>query len=360
MDEVRIGAPTEFRQALLVRLLSFLWRQWSSLGVLGESGSEDEWVIDPEALLVFSLEMARYEPRLFDEILAWLVVNGDRLDTARMKNLVAKQGVAAARVVGGALQWSADKKKEHERKWRSILEQCGTMCALKASKDSADILFREKSGKPHPRSGGDRRDASFALFHVDRPRVGGLKEAKAVPVNGRANLRFLLRPLFGSGAKSEAILYLLTHEGGGPRDIAESVGLYWLSMQQALQELSRSGLVLTRYKGKRLEYYLFQKKWWEFLAAADYEAGGAPRWLDWVAIFAALSAGWRAVDELAESGESDYMKSSRLRDSFEVLGREFARAGCDVSGMPRAGLPGDLYQKMSLRFLGDVFAVSGE
>jgi len=55
-----------FRDSFLEEMLRFLWRQWSALGVLGEADIEDEWAIDPEALFVFSVELARYEPRLFD------------------------------------------------------------------------------------------------------------------------------------------------------------------------------------------------------------------------------------------------------------------------------------------------------
>ncbi|MFA6091378.1 MAG: hypothetical protein WCU88_03125 [Elusimicrobiota bacterium] len=347
----------EFREALLDRLLTFLWREWSVLGVLGESGAEDEWVIDPEPLLVFSLQLARYEPRLFDEILAWLVVNGDRLDAARLRSLLGKQEVGVVRVVGGTLQWSADRKKEHERKWRRILELCGTICAKQPSKESAEVLFRDKSGKPHPRADGDKRDPSFALFHVNRPAINVQKASRAVPVNGRANLRFLLRPLFGTGAKSEAILYLLTHEGGRPREIADSVGLFWLSIQQALLDLSQSGLVLTRSKGKKVEYWVPQNKWWEFLASASYEGDKPPKWVNWTAIYSALSTAWNAVDELALGAHSDYMKSSKLQDSLEIVGQEFARAGYDVSRMPRPGLPPDVHQKMALRFLGELTGV---
>jgi hypothetical protein len=51
------------------------------------------------------------------------------------------------------------------------------------------------------------------------------------------------------------------------------------------------------------------------------------------------------------------MKSSRLQDGLEVVGQEFARAGYDVSKMPRPGLPPDLHEKMALRFLGEIIGV---
>src|SRR5580658_4780659 len=95
----------DFRAALLDHLLTFLWGQWTALGVLGVSRAEEKWIIDPEPLLIISLELGRYEPRLFDEILAWLEVNGERLDTARLRRLLAKQDVDVLRVVGGALRY---------------------------------------------------------------------------------------------------------------------------------------------------------------------------------------------------------------------------------------------------------------
>ena len=75
----------DFRDLFLENILNFLWRQWSALGVLGEARAEDPWVIDPEPMLLFTLEMGRYEPRLFDEVLDWLVVNGRWIDIQRLE-----------------------------------------------------------------------------------------------------------------------------------------------------------------------------------------------------------------------------------------------------------------------------------
>ena len=53
-----------FREEFLNLLLNFLWRQWSSLGVAGQAGGDDAWTIDPEALLLFTFEVGRSEPRI--------------------------------------------------------------------------------------------------------------------------------------------------------------------------------------------------------------------------------------------------------------------------------------------------------
>ena len=69
-------------------LLNFLWRQWSSLGVAGQSRGDDVWIIDPEALLLFTFTLGRHEPRLFDEVLDWLQANGRFINILRLKRIL--------------------------------------------------------------------------------------------------------------------------------------------------------------------------------------------------------------------------------------------------------------------------------
>ena len=355
----------DFRSTLLDRLTTFAWRQWSALGVLGSVGAEEEWVLDPEPLLVFSLEIGRYEPRLFDEVLKWILVNGEWLDVVRLRNILKNRldDEAALRLAGAAISLAA--AKGDRRKWASLAGFLGRVWGERYPNRSEEVLFKGESGQPHPSVPHEMADPNFSFFGLNRPRARvAEKEAYhtplKVPINARTNMRFLLRSLFGAGAKSEAVLYLLTHEGGHPREIADAVGLFWLSIHQAILELSKSGLVLTRSKGKKVEYWLSQPKWWDFLASSDYETTRPPKYLNWIAIFSALSTAWKTVDEIALSDQSDYMKSSKLHDSLEVVAHEFARAGYDISRMPRPGLPPDLHQKMALRFLGEIVGMKEE
>ncbi len=345
----------DFREALLDRLLTFLWRQWSALGVLGDSSAEESWIIDPEALLIFSLPIARYEPRLFDEILAWLLTNGERLDASRLRQLLSKEYEDVIAVIGGALRYIEERGQE--RKWKNLAAFCHSRQV--SMRGVEEPLFKERSGIFHPRAEGDKRDPAFAAFGLNRLRIKIQKPAKEVPVNARANLRFLLRALFGAGAKSEALLYLMTHESAHPREIAEAVGLFWLSLHQALLGLAQSGLVLTKPKGKKLEYWLSQRKWWEFLASTHFDDGVSPKWLDWIAIFKGLENVWKTLDDLAKNPRSDYMASSKLQDSLEFVAQEFARAGFDVP-IPKAGLTPQLHQRMALRFLGKIIGLENE
>ncbi len=134
----------------------------------------------------------------------------------------------------------------------------------------------------------------------------------------------------GVGGRAECILYLLTHKGGRVRDIAEGAGLFWLSVQQLFDDLIVSGLVSTRQKGKSVEYWLSQERWWNFLTYSKKEKETTSQWLNWIAIYAAMLEAWITVEELVRKPQSDYMTSSKLRDCVEHLSGEFSRAGLDI------------------------------
>ncbi|MDI6757739.1 MAG: hypothetical protein QME32_06945 [Endomicrobiia bacterium] len=347
----------EYREQLLDRLLTFTWRQWSALGLLGDSAVEEEWVIDPESLLVFSLEIGRYEPRLFDEILAWLQVNGQWLDTPRLRNIIKSREDGAARLTGGVLQYLLDNGGA-KRKWHNLINFCAKLNPKNSAKPE-EVLFKEKTGRPHPTVSKEKADPSFLKFGFNRPVLKIQKPGNESPVNAKTNLRFLLRSLFGVGGKSEIILYLMTHEGASPREIANAAGFFWQGVHQTLLDMSKSGLVLSRRKGKKVEFWLSYKKWWEFVSSALSDEA-RPKWLNWSAIFAALSNLWQTLDGVVKDDVSEYMKSSRLQDSLELVSTEFSRAGFDVGNSPPPGLPYDLHQKMSLAFLEKILGASNE
>jgi hypothetical protein len=219
-------------------------------------------------------------------------------------------------------------------------------------------LFKAPSGVFHPKVVGKNIEASFMVYGLNRPRIKVQKKAGEVPVNAASNLRFLMRSLFGVGAKSEVLLYLLTHNEGRPREIADSVGLFWLSVHQALLDVSKSGLVLKKPYGKKVEYWISRAKWWSFLASNDYQYASEPEWFNWAAIFGGFSSIWRTVDEIATSSLSDYMSGSKLMDiqtNVETVVREFSRAGYFLGNVPSTGLPFDLYQQTLLRLLSAIF-----
>jgi hypothetical protein len=61
---------------VVAALQELAWDQWSQLGISGAMPRQrEERPADPEALLLFTLEIGRTDPRLFDEVLDWLALN---------------------------------------------------------------------------------------------------------------------------------------------------------------------------------------------------------------------------------------------------------------------------------------------
>lgn len=323
-------------------ILNFLWRQWSALGVAGGARAEDEWVIDPEALLLFSLEMGRFEPRLFDEVLDWLTINGKWLDNQRLRSIMRKSGEDACRLLGTAASFLSNEMGSYRRKWQAL-------SGLQKSKINIkeEILFKAKDGIPFPYP--QEISPVFQKHGYLRENFSLRKMTRPVPVVARCNLRFLLRALFGVGSRSECILYLMTHEAGHPAEVARAIGISVRGTQDTLIELSGSGLVLTRIKGKRkIEYWLSRKRWGEFLLGANFVE--LPVWLDWISLFSALRTVWTVLNEV-EQIASGYLRSSRLREATETISLEFARSGLDMPAVPGSEIGPENYEAAFQNFI---------
>jgi hypothetical protein len=118
-----------------------------------------------------------------------------------------------------------------------------------------------------------------------------------------------------------------------------------------LIELSGSGLVLTRIKGKRkIEYWILQKRWWEFLSGVKLEDAGIPVWIDWISLFSALMNVWNVLVE-ADKTPSDYMRSSKLREGMETISREFLKSGLDVPQIPGIEVGPEKYEREFQKFI---------
>jgi hypothetical protein len=340
----------EFRNLFLDNILAFLWRQWSALGVLGEARAEDPWAIDPEPLLLFTLEMGRYESRLFDEVLDWLVVNGAWIDLQRLRGILKRKDETIIKLTGAVARFLV--QEGDERKWRNIANLCKLQ--MQENPDSRESLFFGKDGKSYPSS--PEPDSLFLSCGFNRPKLTVRRLTREVPITSQTTIRFLLRSLFGVGSRAECLVYLLTNDGGHPSEVAKAIGLSVRGTQDALIDLSRSGLVLTRQTGKRkIEYWLSHERWWEFLSRGNITEFKKPIWLDWISLFSALSNVWNVLNEMKKEGVSDYMRSSKLRDSLEMVGNEFLKSRLDIPPVPGRNIKPQEYEKAFETFIIKVF-----
>src|SRR3984957_18684989 len=81
---------SEIRDEVSQGLLGFAWRQWAQVGVSATVEGADPWAVDPEALILFTIGIARRDPRLFDEMLDWMALNHTLLSAQRLRNLAGR------------------------------------------------------------------------------------------------------------------------------------------------------------------------------------------------------------------------------------------------------------------------------
>lgn len=335
----------EFKQFFIENILNFLWSQWSALGVAGGGiRTEDRWLIDPEALLIFSLEIARHDPRVFDEILDWLVINGKWIDSQRLRTLIGNKNDDTKRLLSAVSNYISHEAPTYKRKWQSLA------LLYKVDRDKTQTsLFLTKDGKEYPKP--NKPSHIFLDYGFERDVFVLRKMTRPVNVSAATNLRFLLRSLVGIGGRAESLAYLLTHDAGYPADMAKEIGLTVKGVRDMLVDLTDSGLVLTRPKGKRmLEYYLNKTRWFEFITGQNMEEIKTPVWLNWIALYSALSGVWTVLNEI-EKTESNYMKSSKRREAMETISIEFSKSGLEHPPVPGPDVKPDEYEKAFESFI---------
>lgn len=342
----------EFKGRLEGRLHLFLWRQWTQLGVSGTVAGDDRWIIDPEALLLFTLEAARTESRLFDEVLDWLLKNGAMMDVQRLRNLQAGDKDYPAALVRAVALLLAE--HETSAKWSRL-------AAPPASGPPAsELLFIVRRGPLEWTPKPETLDPCFERAGFLRRKFEPRGLSQAIPMRAVPALRFRLRSFFGIGIRSEVIAYLLTHEGGTNGDaIARAVGYSIPGVHEVLREMADSDLIHVRREGREKRYWLERERWWSFmgleerarsgdaedLAARDLlplmKLGGEERlrkarsmvnslsppadWIHWPRLFRGLSVVLRFLREAELEKMSDYLQASEFR-------RAVAAATDDLEG----------------------------
>lgn len=307
-----------FRTQLRDALLAFLWRQWSALGVSGHARTDDPWLIDPEALLLFSTVVARHDARLFDEILDWLQLNADSLNLQRLSRLQLEHALGDATVLA-AIADQLTHGKAHP-KWRTISTRTATTPAGTPPRP----LF------PHlPIIGVG--DATWLARGWQRPPVE-LRGLSQPPLPDQpATFIFKLRALFGLQTRAEIIAWLLAHETGHPAEIARATGYFRGSIQAVLNELAASGHVFSLRVGREKRFGLRHAEW-RFLLTWP-AAGDFPKWIAWDVYFSALRRVFDLVEHPRLMAMSPELQAIELRRAFDAV--RLAKTG-DVAALTSA------------------------
>lgn len=298
---------SETRNDLRDRLVSFLWNQWAQMGVLATAERSDRWVVDPEALLLLSFEVGREEPRLFNEVLDWLVVNERLVSVQRLRNLIRDDADRA--LVEAVVGWVGQRRRR------------------------ARLEARAKPGKGKAKPQPFFRSSELPISDPDPAfREQGFLKPKFEP-SGKSqppnvllsiNLAFRLRLLLGIGARAEAARVLLTIDApwANVQVVAASSAYAKRNIQEALASLTAAGVLQSVEVGNEQRLSAPRDRWAQFL-----ELDELPHHEDWPQLFAAYRKILRWLADPAHDGLSDYMLASETRTLAEEIRPDLLFAG---------------------------------
>jgi len=269
----------EFKETILEKILDLLWRQWTAIGVSGYSRVEESHVVDPEALLLLTLTVARYDARLFDEVLDWLGVNGDFLNVQRLQNLI-RQADFQAKAELSAVAEILGQKSSVALKWKKL--------AAKYCQEKESPLFFMKDGRPMPTP--KECDRFFSRHGLLRPVFKKRSLAQPFPKEGMPSLLLRLRALFGVNLRCEILCILGAVDEIHPSLVAKLIGQGPRSTQNVLAEMVRSGVVQVRTSAREKIYALVPSKLDKLL-----RPDGWTPWVNSIPLFRALEILWLGV-----------------------------------------------------------------
>ena len=137
------------------------------------------------------------------------------------------------------------------------------------------------------------------------------------------NLVLKLRALFGVSARCEILLYLLINGSGHPRRIARETYFYQKTVQDALVEMSRSGIIVSHTVGRERRYSLASSQWKELLLGGN----GHGRWITWPPLLSAMERIWLTIDRSDIFELEPLLQASELRLLMTEVKPDIRRAG---------------------------------
>lgn len=303
--------PSALSRTLREQLLAFAWSEWAQMGVLATAERRSPWAQDPEALIVLTLEIARDEPRLFDELLDWALLNEPLLSVRRLRAMCIDESDRT--LTAATLGWLARQRPRARLGGGAPAPAPAVL----------EPLFR--SGAPLTEI-----DPSFAAAGFERPPLSPSHKSRTPDATAPINLAFRLRQILGVGIRAEAIRVLLGI--GAPwvtaAVLARATCYSKRNVHDALAGLTNAQVVSAVSVGGEQRYAAERHGW---AALLGIEPEQLPIHRDWPQLLSALRRilRWSEQPELASL--SDYLLASRARDLLEAVRAELAFAGIGVS-----------------------------
>ena len=295
----------EYKRLLFNSILDLLWRQWCALGVPGNiaTGMDSETVLDPEALILFSAEFARYDQRLYDLILDWMDVHSSQINIQRLKALYTKAECKDELSLGYI---AAVASESDYGRWNKPAKD---FCPK--DKTTTVALFKDLNCEPDTFI--PTHDPIALQYGLDRNlRQKSGKIPSIIPEN-TASLLFRMRSIMGIAARAETILVMLTTPSCKVQDIVDKSGYTWKSIQDVLKELTAGSFVSSINGTKRGKQYNLTRpeKIRQLFGLSKILY---PNWLD---VYDSISILWRTVSNPNMVKVSDETFKNELRTLYD-------------------------------------------
>lgn len=285
------------RDEVVASLQALAWDQWSQLGISGAAPKlREERAADPEALLLFTFEVGRSDPRLFDEALDWLALNEPLVSVHRLRNLCA--GTIDRALADSALDWAT------------------TARGRKRSAAGTDVVSDPADLEPLfpalPPPIGDL-DPAFSNHGLSRTRLHRSGKSQAPRLHDPISFALRLRRLLGVGVRAEVIRALLTIRAPrlSGKVITASVGFAQRNVREGLAQLHEAGVVDVANVSDDRYYSLHHQDWAALLGLATVP--DLPFHYDWIPAYRALTQIVRWLQQPGLDELSPYLRASQAR-----------------------------------------------
>jgi hypothetical protein len=303
----------ELRDEVVAALLALAWDQWSQLGVSAAAPAQrEERAADPEALLLFTLEIGRNDPRLFDEVLDWLALNEQLVSVHRLRNLSVDPTDRA--LVEAALGWSSTSR----RRRRPGPEPRALSARL-------DQLF------PMIPAPTENLDEAFAQHGLARTRVKASGKSGVPRLHDPISFAFRLRRLLGVGVRAEVIRTLLTIRAArlSGKVITASAAFAQRNVREGLAQLMEAGVVEVAEISDDRHYSVRHTDWASLLGMPA--APDLPLHYDWIPTYRALTRIVRWLQQPGLDDLSPYLRASQARTLVDTIAADLRYAGIPVA-----------------------------
>ena len=295
------------RSELEQDLLSFCWGEWAQLGVLAAPPpSPSPWAQDPEALVALTLEVARADPRLFDETLDWMALNERLLSVRRMRAMSIDdedRGLARAAITWLSWQRPSEPPPTPAGDARRVLQ----------------LLFY--MGGPI-----QEHDPSFADSGLERPPLRRSGKSSHPNLSAPISLSLRLRSILGVGIRAEVVRIMLGKPGSwvNANELARSSAFSKRNVHDALTGLVEANVVAVADAGSELRYMIDTNAWSALLGLTPNEL---PEYREWRPLLGALRRVMRFTRNESIHDASPYMLASTTRQLLDELRPELSLAG---------------------------------